>query len=780
MGMGVIDIVKQKHTCVEIARDRLGLKINKSGDRCVSLAPESHNPTALVIFDDFWYDFKLQTGGDVIDLLAYVKYEGDKGKAIRELGGELSEDWVQYTNALNGRIQRWHKQLRDKDREYLHSRKISDDTIRRIKIGYDDTADRLVIPFYKNPSRFDDDGDEVNRYVCYYITRDLSGKPNAAKYKKMELVECNENIPWGLDTMCRDKPLVITEGAFDALSFWQEGFKVLSPMGGSFTSHALKQVIDIARNSKDKGVRLMFDNDDAGRNFTSKLGMSLFKGRVEFSVGVFPDGVKDVSEYYTQGGNLEEIPLRDGIEFLATQIKTRDELKEFMYDAARFVSPLKIEELLYAVALANPAEFPENWIRVLRKEITRAPSEDKITKEIIERFSLIYSEKMDFHEYSCGVWHKRTPTFVKGYINDLYAHWATDGRINSALGVLKARINNDCLFNEERIVNFTNGILDLESGEFKEHDKAYMSTIQMDYPYDADAKCDRWIQFIDEVTGGDKEKGLLLQEVYGYALYPDNSLQKCFFLIGGGSNGKSVFLNLAEHVFGSANVSTIEMSGLVNDFQRIGLMHSMLNISTETSSKINGAESLFKQIVVGDAITACYKGKDFVTFKPRAKFIMSCNDYIQSRDTSDGFMRRIIFIGFNEKFEGSRCDPNLTDTLIKERAGILNWALEGYRRLVANKRFTETEDNLTHKEEFRRIANPVVGYIDSLAAGERDKYERSELYEDYRRWCEESGHNPLSRAKFTREFRKEATPAGGKRSIFREYSTCGVRGFERV
>ena len=77
--MDRIAYIKDKYSVLEYARDVLGFAVQKSGDRCVSFASNSHNPTALLINDDSWYDFKQGCGGDVIDLCAEVNMA-----AIRE------------------------------------------------------------------------------------------------------------------------------------------------------------------------------------------------------------------------------------------------------------------------------------------------------------------------------------------------------------------------------------------------------------------------------------------------------------------------------------------------------------------------------------------------------------------------------------------------------------------------------------------------------------------------------------------------------------------------
>lgn len=55
----------------------------------------------------------------------------------------------------------------------------------------------------------------------------------------------------------------------------------------------------------------------------------------------------------------------------------------------------------------------------------------------------------------------------------------------------------------------------------------------------------------------------------------------------------------------------------------------------------------------GAPITASYKGVDAVDLQSRAKWWMSINDFMDIRDTSFAFERRIVPIPFTHKFTGN-------------------------------------------------------------------------------------------------------------------------------
>ncbi len=258
-------------------------------------------------------------------------------------------------------------------------------------------------------------------------------------------------------------------------------------------------------------------------------------------------------------------------------------------------------------------------------------------------------------------------------------------------------------------------------------------------------------------------------------LFSDNSLQKCFFLIGEGAIGKSVILDVLTAVFGSENVSTIEMSGLVEPFQRIHLLNSIMNVSSETASNVRGAESIFKQIVVGDSINGCYKNKDFLTFRPRTKLISACNEYFKSRDTTTGFLRRVCFVSFNARFVDEpqngeyKADKDIARTLRNNLPAIFNWAYAGYKELCITREFTVTSDQKDMMDGFMRITNPLVTFIEE--GNFVGKISRTDLYQEYSKWCKDAGHEPMSRTKFVQQFKQTAKQI--KLDVYEERtSTC--------
>ncbi len=748
----MIPTIKSRISCVEYAQ-RAGLPIRKSGDRCISpLRSGADNKSAFVVYDSFFYDFVTHMGGDVIDLCAMLKHDGDKRRAIYDLAKQTGvttpamRDWVTATQNLNGQIQRWHNNLTPAVRDYLHARRISDDTITALKIGFTGGGEqdgyasgRVSIPYWKNG------------YIYGYVARALNSDQTPKYLKRRNDDLSDSGAPWGLQTLGdTTKPLIIAEGAFDALSFAQEKFPVLATMGGYFSTEQLKTVISAVKPYPS--VILTFDNDNAGSGFTVRMARELFSHNIRFTVATIPRPSKDVSDYYTAGGDLSTLisSAQDGLEFLADAITDPDEFKKFAYRAARYTDSPELARMFHVVAQRD--NFNPVWLAEVRKNCSRPPSEDFIARQVTAHRKLLYRENIGFYEYTAGCWRFRDDTQIKSYIGDELGTYRTGSKLNSILGIVKTDCLTDAEFDKAPVFNFINGTLELSSHPpvFREHRPEDYCSIQASYPYDPNARSPEWEKFILDVCADDEMRATLLQEIAGYVLFPDCSLEKIFVLQGSGGNGKSVYLSILSDVYGRENVSSVTASGICDNFQRIYLSTSLMNVASEIKSNLSGSEEYLKQIASGDLISACYKSKNFVQFTSRSKLIFATNGQLKSNDTSDGLLRRLCIVNFSQSFVDYPTKPNErkrdTELLPKLRdnlPAIFNWCYEGFHILQVVREFVEMEDEADAKEEFIRASNPLIMFLEDMDY--HGQHSRDAIYNDYKAWCIQAGHNQASR-----------------------------------
>jgi P4 family phage/plasmid primase-like protien len=736
MSKDTIKEIKERISVLHYARDVLGFPVKKEGDRWASLKPSSTNKTCCIFNDDYFMDYNLGMGGDVIDLCALAKYNGDKGKAIRELAGlcglsiENSEKWKAQTQELCGFVGTAQKNLTEDHRKYLNGRGFTDATIKRNKLG--SHGGSIIIPCF------------TNNHVSYYSKRQFEDGQPKYKHLSLEAAPIKEMTPWGYHTLTRiEKPLIVAEGIFDAMTAEQAGYQAISPLGGSFSKNAYKKFISICKNAPE--VVLVFDNDEngAGQSFLLKMARKLFNNKVNFHVFEF-EKQEDLNEHYVRKGHIDDIfdKKMRGIEFLAGKIDKKDDFQKFIREASVFVGRSELAEIFDIVKTTTFKDSP-SWLKQVEKDSLKCPAQSYICDRVLEKRQYMYNAGVGFMEYSTGCWRYRPDEEILRHIGLELGQYRTGSNVKSVLTLVKSETNNDAEFNRNNCLNFMNGTFDLLTGKISQHSPEDMSSIQLKYAYDPSFPCDEWKRFIYTIVEGDEEKYKLLQEIAGYVLFPNNSLQKAFILIGGGSNGKSVYLEVLRKVFGDKNCTSIELSNLNEDFQKIRLMDSFLNISSEMKSSVAGAEAIFKQIVAGDSINGCKKHHQNIEFTPRVKMICAANALFKAEDLSYGFIRRLLFIKFNLTFQLKEDDIkkgtdrlaniNLQSELETELPGIFNWCYEGFKRLKKQGRFSDSDEN---KEIVREliIGNcPASMYIKQLEEGE---FERNNLFISYNKWRE--------------------------------------------
>ena len=777
-----IDELKKNNPIVDTAR-RLGLELFKSGRdyRSYSIYNKGNNPTATVFLTDkdYFWDFKADAGGDVIELVAVVKYNGDRLAALNELSGGTLKFNNGDNNRLKANINKWHEALRDEDINYLTSRGLTREYIDKMLLGYDAAAERIIIPYFSRGQ------------VVYYCGRAIGEvtKDNP-KYKKAVIDGVNNNIPWGLHTLDRvDKPLIIAEGAFDAMSFDIAGYRVLATMGS--TSHKDREIFRgyaAAEQKQGRDIYIGFDNDDAGTKFFKGMAMELISHKLSnFKRLDLPAKFKDISECFAAGGNLQALidGATDGVisfadsftpeqnETQAQNEKRYNEFKSFMLKSARYIDKAELSRIVNR--LMGRGDFEPQWLDEVRKMATAAPLEDDIIEAILKEHDLIFDERLGFYEFSGINWIKVSDTHISHYISDELGRFYTTGkRISTIKTNLKAKVEQTCEFDKNQILVFKNGVLEIETGKFRSHDKKDMNTIVLPYNYDPAAQCQNWKRFLENVTWRAARKLqdaegdariTVLQEFCGYALFTNCAFDKALLLLGEGGNGKSVFLNTIKSAFGKENYSTVEVDKLNQNFKAVQLIGKLINFTSEQSLNFSGAETVFKTAVSGETLSDSFKGRDNFNFNPRAKFIISANELPASRDKSFGFIRRFLFVKFQNTFidpaekgrepiaENNERAIDVTlradDAFNDELSGIFNWIYEGYKRLKEQKHFTNSPDQKELEEAFAAGNNPLIDFvIDEKLAKDDTFKEWKELYASYREWNTQNGYTSMGKRNF--------------------------------
>ncbi len=248
----------------------------------------------------------------------------------------------------------------------------------------------------------------------------------------------------------------------------------------------------------------------------------------------------------------------------------------------------------------------------------------------------------------------------------------------------------------------------------------------------------------------------VLQEMMGNIFLPTMEAASAFFFTGSGSNGKSVLLDIIVSLVGKDHCSFLSMEALTtNRFAASSLVGKCLNVCAEEESKHVKSDK-FKALVSGDTTMAERKyGRSF-PLRPLAKFVFATNDSPSLDGVNHGVLRRVKIIPFFRRFGPEDRIPRLAQKMLPERAGVLRWAMEGAKRLVANNYYFSIENSEAIAEELRNFqddTSSTARFMRELQYIHDDEafVGVDGLYADYRDWCFKGGFKPMNKNNFSKD-----------------------------
>lgn len=301
-------------------------------------------------------------------------------------------------------------------------------------------------------------------------------------------------------------------------------------------------------------------------------------------------------------------------------------------------------------------------------------------------------------------------------------------------------------------LNVKNGLIKLDTMEFVEHNPELRTIMQLPVVYDPHADCPMLKQFLKKVTF--EECIPIIQEMFGYCLLNTMQYEKSFLLYGEGSNGKGTLISVMQRFFGEQNASNVALQTLSdNRFAAASLFGKMVNLHSDIPNRLIEDSSLFKELTSGDRIQAEEKHKAPFSFNNRAKLIFSANELPSSRDNSEGFHRRWVIVPFPNKFNDRELRSQLFTDL--EMSGILNWAIEGAKRLAKQGGFSESKIVRDKVQDYREKSDSVYHFLRERCdvGSPNDTVKKQELYNAYRSVCTDWGVHPVNQANFNQRVR---------------------------
>lgn len=298
---------------------------------------------------------------------------------------------------------------------------------------------------------------------------------------------------------------------------------------------------------------------------------------------------------------------------------------------------------------------------------------------------------------------------------------------------------------------------------------AFFSTAGVDYRYDPEADCPQWKAFLQSLWDRDPECIDVLQEWMGYLLLPDASQQKLLMLIGPPRSGKGTIGRIIKGLLGKGTVASPTLASLSGPFGLWPLLgkSAALIADARLSGRADAVAVVEELLSISgeDPRDVHRKNLPTVTGVPLpVRFTIMTNELPNIRDASGAFMTRIILLRLGRSFTG-REDKHLAKRLLEELPGILNWAIEGWRRLNARGYFQQPESGQELLEDLHAIASPVRSFVgDWCTVGPGYEIGKEQLFNAWKDWCRDNGRDhPGTMATFAKDLRSAVPDVRNKR-----------------
>ena len=270
----------------------------------------------------------------------------------------------------------------------------------------------------------------------------------------------------------------------------------------------------------------------------------------------------------------------------------------------------------------------------------------------------------------------------------------------------------------------------------------FFSTFALDYEIRLDAPPPlAWLKFLDEIWGKDSQCIETLQEFMGYCLTPGTSQQKILSLIGPKRSGKSVIGRVTTGVIGQQNVAGTTLSDLGERFGLEPLMGRNLAIIPDARLRGQSPKVVERLLSISgqDMLLVDRKGYAAISVVLPTRLMILSNELPRFDDASGAVVSRMILLQTIQSFYG-REDILLPERLLKERASILLWALEGLKRLRERGYFVQPDSGKQLIDEWENLSSPVRVFVkERCDLGPFKRVGVADLYNAYVEWCREVG-----------------------------------------
>lgn len=301
------------------------------------------------------------------------------------------------------------------------------------------------------------------------------------------------------------------------------------------------------------------------------------------------------------------------------------------------------------------------------------------------------------------------------------------------------------------LINFRNGVWDIQQKKLLPHDSKYLQTIQIPH------EVKEYVPFTEtrlydffKKTKISKADIKMILKYMAYCMTTDFGLKTFMILVGQSNTGKSVLIRFVENLVGHQNTSALSMHELNMRFYPAQLYGKLLNSCADNKTlPLSSIENL-KKITGGDQIMHEKKGKEPFFFTSFAKLLFSFNQLpLQLEEKSNAFYKRMRVLRMNnELFLNNEYVNDLCSNESIEE--VIPYLLS----LLPLEEIPRTKMSNSCVEALREDSDSIHAFISKKCTLDAEAIvNKNDLFQAYTEFCLDSGREAHRKQGFMRSLR---------------------------
>lgn len=352
-------------------------------------------------------------------------------------------------------------------------------------------------------------------------------------------------------------------------------------------------------------------------------------------------------------------------------------------------------------------------------------------------------------QYNGAYWVQLEESTILRKIAENFGHYPAARRHSDHKGILATAAN--MVTGELKImmlegINFANGFLTTDQ-KFLQHHEDFGKTYVMGYRYmpGQAGNMPRFRQYLWDCWGEEpdfEDRVQCLREAIAATMFGVGwKFQRAICCFGVAGTGKSVMLDIVQGLMPEGAVCSVKPGDWDDTFLPSEMYGKLMNRAGELSDTKMIPGDMFKMIVEGSSITAQLKHKPLFQFKPTLTHWFGSNHPPRSRDSSNGFTRRWLFLVFSRVVDEKMKNNDLAAEILSEESeAIMAWAAEAMGPLLARSEYTLPASHLAQARTVGATNNSVRQFLGSstqlrIGRDEGAKMTETDIYDLYYGFC---------------------------------------------